>query len=142
MPPLKSALTGVSFLAMLGLNANIQASTPAADSTADAQQIQLGKDIQEVETSVGMSAPMESETVDGVDPVQEAADLGWIIDVSLDEVESALDSAAATATADDDIEAMRLKHQGSYRFYSGEVYSSEISDSPSDTSGTSSASEN
>ena len=127
-PSLRPAIVGISFLSSIGADAIAQTPVPAAPS----EEVQLAQDIKEVETRVGMSAPMEAEIINGVDPVAESADLGWLIDVTIDQVEAAVDSAAATPGNDDDIEAMRLKHQGSYRFYSGDAAPEEEPESAPD----------
>lgn len=69
---------------------------------------------------LGMSAPMEIELVNGIDPVVEALENGFIIEATLEEVEAALAKAAATPQKEDDIEAYRLVHRGSYRFFEPE----------------------
>jgi hypothetical protein len=71
---------------------------------------------------VGMSAPMEIDTDDGIDPVMEAMEKGLIVEATLEEVEAALAKAAATPDTADDIEAHRLKHNGSYRYFVPEEY--------------------
>ncbi len=69
---------------------------------------------------LAMSAPMELENVDGVDLVEESRRLGFVAEVTLEEVEAALAAAAQTPSAEDDIQAIRLMHWGSYRFYPDE----------------------
>jgi hypothetical protein len=66
---------------------------------------------------LGMSAPMEIEKFDGRDPVDDLVASGFIIEATLEEVESALAAAAATPDLEDDKRALDLKQRGSYRFY-------------------------
>ena len=66
---------------------------------------------------LGMSAPMEAPEAGEEDFVVIAQKDGWIIEVTLEQVEAALKAAAATPSNEDDIAAMRLAHRGSYRFY-------------------------
>lgn len=67
-----------------------------------------------------ITAPMEIEFVNGIDPVMEAYENGFIIEATLEQVEAALDAAANTPDEEDDLEALELKHRGSYRFFSSE----------------------
>lgn len=64
-----------------------------------------------------ISAPMEIELENGIDPVAEAYRSGYIVDATLEEVEAALKAAAATPELEDDKAALRLRHRGSYRFF-------------------------
>ena len=64
-----------------------------------------------------ISAPMELELENGIDPVAEAVENGFIVEATLEEVEAALAAAAATPELDDDQAALTLKHRGSYRYF-------------------------
>ena len=68
-----------------------------------------------------ISAPMELELENGVDPVLEAYRSGYIVDATLEEVEAAMKAAAATPELEDDKAALRLRHRGSYRFFAPEA---------------------
>jgi len=78
----------------------------------------------EILVRVGMAAPLDAaETTDpstGVDSVQEIYDSGFIIAVTLEEVEAALHAAAQTPETEDDTNALILMHRGSYRFFINE----------------------
>lgn len=69
-----------------------------------------------IESRVGVSACLEL-LEEGNNAIEEAYDSGWIIDVSLEDVEAALEAACKTPELEDDIEAARLAHRGSYRYY-------------------------
>ncbi len=73
----------------------------------------------EISKEVGMAAPLDEELIDGVDPVVEQWESGYIIPATLQEVKAALAAAAATPDREDDIQALILKHRGSYRFFLG-----------------------
>lgn len=96
--------------------ANIR--SEAADSAELAASIgRMEREQKRIAERLGMSAPMEVELINGVDPVMEALENGFIIEATLEEVEAALAKAAATPEIEDDIEALRLKHRGSYRYF-------------------------
>jgi hypothetical protein len=61
---------------------------------------------------------MEQQLENGLDPVEEARENGFIIEATLEQVEAALAAAATTPDLEDDKRALDLKHRGSYRFYS------------------------
>jgi hypothetical protein len=70
---------------------------------------------------LGISAPLDAtETTDpatGIDVIEELHASGFIIPVTLEEVEAALQAAALTPETADDRAALILKHRGSYRFF-------------------------
>lgn len=70
-----------------------------------------------IQERLQISAPMEIELENGVDPVLEARENGFIIEATLEEVEAALAAAAKTTDPQDDLTAQELKHRGSYRFF-------------------------
>ena len=116
----------VAALPLLAVEANEgPANTPAHMATEDSAKVQAAEaeaqaqmDEAKIEVfeRVGISAPMDLEMIHGVDSVEEARKLGLIVDVTLEEVEAALADAATTPEVEDDIEALRLKHFGSYPF--------------------------
>lgn len=89
----------------------------------------MEEDIQDVQERVHMAAPMEQQPENGVDPVEEARENGFIIEATLEQLEAAPAAAAAPSDPEDDKLALDLKHRGSYRFYSPSTESNE------DTSG-------
>lgn len=93
----------------------------AAAAQNDAALKQMEKDQARVVARLGVSAPMELELENGIDPIQKAVENGFIIEVTLEEVESALAAAAATTDVEDDKYALMLLHRGSYRYFSQEV---------------------
>ncbi len=97
-------------------------STPAA--TGDDTAIQKADNHSRMEQKeevirqrVRMSAPMELPEEGEEDFVALAEKEGWIIEATLEEVETALSAAKATSSKEDDAAAARLAHWGSYRFY-------------------------
>lgn len=64
-----------------------------------------------------ITAPMEAEDRNGVDPVEQSTREGLILPATIEQVEAALAAAAATPDEDDDQRALDLKQRGSYRFY-------------------------
>ncbi len=121
------ALLGVTAFALdSGADSQAAASPGSPVATEDAAAVaRMEEQKAEIITRVGMSAPMELPEDDEEDFVTEAQKIGWIVEVSLDEVEAALKAAAATPSHDDDIAAKRLAHRGSYRFYLDEQDSAE-----------------
>lgn len=101
----------------------------AENRNEDVNRAAMKEAVAEVYERVQMSAPMAVEIEAGVDPVEEAVDLGLIVEVSLEEVEAALAAAAATPDPQDDLVAMDLRHRGSYRFYC------ELPSAPADVTG-------
>ena len=91
----------------------------------DAAVARMEEQKAEIITRVGMSAPMELPEAGEEDFIEKAREEGWMIEVTLEEVEAALKAAAATPSHEDDIAAMRLAHRGSYRFYLDEQGSAE-----------------
>jgi hypothetical protein len=70
----------------------------------------------EILADVAMSSSLEVE--DGDEEVlQNAYRSGWVIETTLAEVKSKLDAARSTPSTEDDVEAMRLAHRGSYRLF-------------------------
>lgn len=69
-----------------------------------------------VSSRVGMPVLMELSSALEDDFVEKGIASGRIIDVTLEEVEAALQAAAQTEGVEDDIAAQLLKHRGSYRF--------------------------
>jgi hypothetical protein len=90
------------------------------ESPEDTESSSLRRDLDrvasEIRSKTGMSSCLEISE-DGDHSVEEAYAAGWIVDVTLQEVEAALKAAAATPGFDDDIAAKRLAHRGSYRYF-------------------------
>jgi hypothetical protein len=92
--------------------------TPESPAEKEAAAIQRMETEQErISERLQISAPMEVELVNGVDPVMEAYENGFIIEATLEQVEAALAAAAKTPDLEDDLKALELKHRGSYRFF-------------------------
>lgn len=72
---------------------------------------------EEIEERLDITAPLELDLQNGVDPVIVAAEEGMIVEATIEQVEAALAAAAATPEPEDDIEAIILKCRGSYRFF-------------------------
>lgn len=72
---------------------------------------------QEIFERIGLPAPMELPEPGEPDFAAEAIESGWIMEVTLEEVEAALEAAKATPSREDDVVAMRMAHRGSYRFF-------------------------
>lgn len=102
-----------------GRVASATAENPAAERAAALSRMEAAQAT--IIQRLCISAPMELELENGVDPVAEARGNGLILDVSLEQVEAALAAAAKTPELEDDQRAMNLKHWGSYRFYGGDV---------------------
>jgi hypothetical protein len=111
---LKLALAAVGVPALtLSLTAlEVASEGPAADAAAEMElkQDQIGERIE-------MSAPMDLEQTNGIDPLAEAIDKGMIVEITLAEAEAELAAAAATADPQDDAEASERAHFGSFRFF-------------------------
>ncbi len=92
---------------------------PNRKSAADIRRME--KQAKDIFERVGMSSSLDAtETTDpvtGVDVIQELYDCGYIIPVTLEEVEAALKAAQLTPDPEDDIAAQELRHRGSYRFF-------------------------
>jgi len=92
--------------------------SPAAQITAEKK---MNRKAEKVRSRLGIPAPMDaSETTDpitGYDPMLELHQSGLIVPATLEEVEAALEAAAATPDPEDDRAALRIKHRGSYRFF-------------------------
>lgn len=73
--------------------------------------------VQEIRARVGMSALLEQPGPGEHDVIQDLLDAGQIVEATLEEVEAALAAAKATPEREDDLKAMKLAHQGSYRFF-------------------------
>lgn len=84
----------------------------------DTKMAAMAMEKNRIRNRLQITAPMELDAVNGVDPVTEATENGLIVEATLEEVEAALQAAAATPGTDDDKAAMQLRHRGSYRFYS------------------------
>jgi len=110
-------------------NQNTKSEAPARDAEVDQGVLEDAK--AEVQDRVDMSAPMELPEEGEEDFVAIAEKEGWITDVTLEEVEAALNAAKATPSKDDDIAAMRLAHRGSYRFYVDEAAAATESETES-----------
>lgn len=94
-------------------------SPPASTAGEKAEAIQrMEAEQKRVSECLHMTAPMEIELVNGVDPVIEAYENGFIIEATLEQVEAALAAAAKTSDPEDDLKALELKHRGYYRFFS------------------------
>lgn len=129
MKPITSlpwAIANCLSLAVLPLMAE-EPAPPPEPPTAAADLAAMNADIQEVQEKVGMAAPMERQLENGVDPIEEARESGFIIEVTLEQVEAAIAAAAATEDPEDDKRAFELKHRGSYRFYAPSVSAPEPS---------------
>lgn len=96
--------------------------SPAGPSGHDAGAVEalrkLDAATEKVRGRLRMSAMLEA----GVDPamdaeIEEFYRSGWIIDATVDEVESALEAAAATPSTEDDVKAQILAHRASCRFF-------------------------
>lgn len=92
----------------------------SAKQVEDAQALQtrVARQASDVRNRLHMAAVVSV----GDDPGEEAeiAELyrsGWIIDATVDEVEAALQAAAATPSTADDVEAKELAHRASCRFF-------------------------
>lgn len=70
----------------------------------------------EIGARLGVSAPLEMPEP-GDEDIVAAMEPGWIIEVTLEEAEAALNAAKQTPEIADDLEAMRLIHRGSFRYY-------------------------
>lgn len=92
-------------------------SAKASEIAKTAAIVRMEKEQARIAARLGMSAPMEIETVNGRDPVAELIQSGFVIEATLEQVESALAAAAATPDPEDDQYALELKHRGSYRFF-------------------------
>lgn len=88
--------------------------TLVAQAEAEARMEARKEDIAE---RVGMSAPLELPEAGERDVVVDAMADGRIIEVTLEEVEAALNAAKLTPGTEDDVAAMKLAHWGSYRFF-------------------------
>lgn len=95
--------------------------TPAEKEMAARRIARMEEEQKRIADRLGMSAPMEIELVNGIDPVTEALNDGFIVEATLEEVEAALAKAAATPETTDDVEAYRLAHRGSYRYFEPEA---------------------
>lgn len=120
----KTALTMIPLFVALAWSAFAQSDIPAPGTEADenaaavAAEAKLDQAVAEVTTRLHMPAMLEISE----DPAQEAeiAELhqsGWIVDATVDEVESALQAAAATPELEDNIAALILAHRASCRFF-------------------------
>lgn len=89
---------------------------------------------QEVRSRLKISPSMDVQLENGVDPVEEARAMGLILEASIEEVEAALAAAQRTPDPADDIQALRLRHRGSYRFYPGPPISGTANEIPSQAS--------
>ena len=112
-----SAITRASQTDAATPDRKAEATSEAKDPAVEARIARMEEEQKRIADRLGMSAPMEIELIDGVDPVMEAMQKGLIIEATLEEVEAALAKAAATPDTADDIEAHRLKHGGSYRYF-------------------------
>jgi hypothetical protein len=121
--PMKLTCLAVSVAGLAAVSLSLfaagsaQSPTPPA-SHADRAEVAMKEDIQDVQERVHMAAPMEQQLENGLDPVEEARENGFIIEATLEQVEAALAAAATTPDLEDDKRALDLKHRGSYRFYS------------------------
>jgi hypothetical protein len=103
----------------------VSLSDQTISETAEARAINaMEREQRRIAERVGMSAPMEIELVNGVDPIQEIMNDGFIMEATLEEVEAALSAALKTPTLNDDKAAHRLKHRGSYRFFAPDAATS------------------
>ncbi len=102
-----------------------ESSEPAAD-TPEVVAAKLDHDQKQVRDRVGIAALMEVDPDAGPDLVAEGVRSGYIIEVTLEEVEAALASAAATPDPEDDKRALDLRHRGSYRFFSPSTASAAV----------------
>ena len=97
--------------------ASVESKSEIADNQSGSDIAKMDQDEREVEQRVRMSAPMELELENGVDPIAAAVKEGFIIEVSLENVEAAVAAAVLTPDPEDDQRALELMHRGSYRFF-------------------------
>ncbi len=115
---IKLAAMMLPSLAVLGVAALVFASPDSPVATEeDAALARMESKKESIIQRLGMSAPMELPEAGEEDFITKAQEEGWMIEVTLEEVEAALKAAATTASIEDDIVAKRLAHRGSYRFY-------------------------
>jgi len=96
----------------------------AAQSEAVARMEQREAEILE---RVGLPSHLALPAPGEEDIAAVALERGLIVEATLEEVEAALNAAKATPELDDDFEAMKLAHRGSYRFFLDDKPSEEAS---------------
>jgi hypothetical protein len=100
---------------------DIAPSTPDQAFPVDSDRVaQMDREINRIASRLGVSAPMEDSQLIDSREIQRMADEGFIVDVTLEEVEAAVSAAAKTPETGDDIDALVLKNRGSYRFFAPE----------------------
>ena len=90
---------------------------PVERSKSERQEF-MDQEGMEITRRVGIAAALNLPEEGGEDPLIEAVKNGFIVEITLAEVEDALAKAAATPDSDDDKQALILRHRGSYRFFS------------------------
>lgn len=100
----KHFLLFVPFAAAMGWATFVFSAEPEQSAISPAEE--MDQRIEEIVSRVGMSAPLEAPLPGEADFAAEKLEEGWIIEATLEEVETALQAARNTPSAEDDIAAM------------------------------------
>jgi hypothetical protein len=94
---------------------------PISEAPADQARIaRMEAEQKRLAERLRVSSPMEREIVNGKDLLADAVSSGYLIEVTAEQVEKALQDASLTATLEDDKAALDLLHRGTFRFFAPE----------------------
>ena len=92
-------------------------SSLSLDPAEDARVSRMDARINLLASRLGMAAPMEENSLLDSEDLRRKYAEGMIVDATIEQVESAISAAAKTPGTGDDIDALILKHRGTYRYF-------------------------
>ncbi|MES2995810.1 MAG: hypothetical protein V4733_03275 [Verrucomicrobiota bacterium] len=125
-----AVLGAATLLSLASDEAKTEQNSPPAEAgppvTAFVEQADPGMvAIRAAEDDIRRRIGMPVQLVAGVDPgmdaeIEEMRRTGWLVDVTVEEIEAVLQAAAATSEIEDDQAATELAHRASCRFFLNE----------------------